>query len=237
MSDVCLTVDLEPDCPPYLDGWVGVERGMPQVLDLFAANDLLATVFATGETAERYPELIRRIVDAGHELGCHAHTHRSFSALEPDEAEREIARSAALLRAFAPVTSFRAPYLDFPERYMTFLEAHGFTIDASRGRYKPTHWFRTPARSPIRRIPASTTSSVLRAPPAVRNLLLGLMRTPVVLFVHPWEFVDQSEAPIPWDCRFGTGTAALESLSSTIEFFARRGDRFVRMTDLEAVDP
>ena len=235
MSHVCLTVDLEPDCPPYLDGWAGVERGMPQVLDLFARNDVLVTVFATGETAERYPDLIRSIVDAGHELGCHAHTHRSFSALGPNEAEREIARSSSLLRAFAPVTSFRAPYLDFPERYVTLLEAHGFTIDASRGRYKPAHWFRTPARSPIRRIPASTTSSVLRAPPAVRNLLFGLMRTPVVLFVHPWEFVDQSEALIPWDCRFGTGAAALESLSSTIEFFAQRGDRFVRMTDLEAV--
>ena len=36
MSHVCLTVDLEPDCPPYLDGWAGVERGMPQVLELFA---------------------------------------------------------------------------------------------------------------------------------------------------------------------------------------------------------
>ena len=235
MSHVCLTVDLEPDCPPYLDGWAGVERGMPQVLELFADNDVHATVFSTGETAERYPDLIRRIVDAGHELGCHAHTHRHFSALGPAEAEHEIAHSASLLRTFAPVTSFRAPYLDFPERYVTFLETHGFTIDASRGRYKPAHWFRTPARSPIRRIPASTTSSVLRAPPAVRNLLFAVMRTPVVLFVHPWEFVDQSEAPIPWDCRFGTGTAALESLSSTIEFFDQRGDRFVRMTDLDAV--
>jgi peptidoglycan/xylan/chitin deacetylase (PgdA/CDA1 family) len=236
VADLCLTVDLEPDCPPYLSGWTGVELGMPEVLDLFARSELLATVFATGESAERYPDLIRRIVDEGHELGCHGQSHRSFSALGPDEAEREIARSAELLRRFAPVTSFRAPYLDFPERYIPMLEAHGFMIDASRGRYKPAHWFRKPAVSPVRRIPASTTSSVLRAPPALRDLLFGLMRSPVVLFVHPWEFVDQSEAPIPWDCRFGTGAAALASLSSTIDFFAHRGHRFVRMTDLPAVD-
>ena len=143
-----MTVDLEPDCPPYLRGWTGVELGMPEVLDLFARNELLATVFATGEAAERYPDLIRRIVDTGHELGCHGHTHRSFSTLGPGEAEREIARSAALLRTFAAVTSFRAPYLDFPERYIPLLEAHGFTIDASLGRYKPAHWFRTPAVRP-----------------------------------------------------------------------------------------
>lgn len=235
MSQVCLTVDLEPDCPPYLSGWVGVEQGMPQVLDLFARNDVLATIFATGETAERYPDLISGIVDAGHELGCHAHTHRSLSALGPDEAEREIARSAALLRTFAPVTSFRAPYLSFPECYIALLEAHGFTLDASRGKYKPAHWFRRPARSPLRRIPASTTSSVLRLPPAIRDILFAFMRSPVVLIVHPWEFVDQSDAPIPWDCRVGTGAAALESLSSTIEFFAQRGDHFVCMTDLDAV--
>ena len=230
-----MTVDLEPDCPPYLRGWTGVELGMPEVLDLFARNELLATVFATGEAAERYPDLIRRIVDTGHELGCHGHTHRSFATLGLGEAEREIARSAALLRTFAAVTSFRAPYLDFPERYIPLLEAHGFTIDASLGRYKPAHWFRTPAVSPVRRIPASTTSSVLRAPPVLRDLLFGLMRTPVVLFVHPWEFVDQSDAPIPWDCRVGTGAAALASLSNTIEFFARRGDRFVRMMDLRVL--
>jgi len=236
VPDLCLTVDLEPDCPPYLSGWTGVELGMPEVLNLFARNDVLATVFATGESAERYPDLIRRIVDAGHELGCHGHSHRSFSELGPDEAERDITRSAELLRGFAPVTSFRAPYLDFPERYVPLLETHGFTIDASRGRYKPAYWFRKQAVSTVRRISASTTSSVLRTPPALRDLLFRLMRPPVVLFVHPWEFVDQSGAPIPWDCRFGTGSPALASLSSTIAFFARRGHRFVRMTDLPVAD-
>ena len=210
---------------------------MPRLLDLLASRGVSSTVFTTGETAERFPELVRRIVVAGHELACHGQTHRAFSTLSESEADWEIAHSTQLLRAYAPVTSFRAPYLDFPDRYLPLLERHGFELDSSRARYKPGHWFAAQAPTNLRRIPASMTSSALRLPPAVRNPLLVALRSPVVLFVHPWEFVDLTDTGIRWDCRFGTGDPALDSMAEVLDFFAGRGARFMRMGDLTAPAP
>jgi len=234
MIDVCITVDLEPDCPPFLEGWSGAEEGMPRLLDLLASRGVASTVFTTGETAERFPELVRRIPSEGHELACHGQTHRGFSTLSESEADWEIAHSAQHLRAYAPVTSFRAPYLDLPDRYLPLLERHGFELDSSRARYKPGHWFTAEAPTNLRRVPASMTSSALRLPPAVRNPLLAALRSPVVLFVHPWEFVDLTDTGIRWDCRLGTGDPALESMAEVLDFFSGRGARFLKMGELTA---
>jgi len=53
---VALTVDFEPDCPPYLSStFRGIEQGAPRLLELFAATGVRATYFTTSEVAERYP--------------------------------------------------------------------------------------------------------------------------------------------------------------------------------------
>jgi len=56
--------------------------------------------------------------------------------------------------------------------------------------------------------------------------VLRALHSPVVLFVHPWEFVDLRDTDLRWDCRWGTGPHALASLASTIDLFRRRGDVF-----------
>ncbi|NUP55713.1 MAG: polysaccharide deacetylase family protein [Gemmatimonadaceae bacterium] len=115
MPRVCLTVDFEPDCPPYLNTtFRGIEQGAPALLALFAEHGVRATYFTTGEVAARYPDAVRALVRDGHELGCHGVSHAAFDELDEATARREIADSARLLRTFAPVTSFRAPYLRFP---------------------------------------------------------------------------------------------------------------------------
>ena len=133
MSDVAITVDLEHDCPPFLTTYRGVTQGMPLLLDLLAAEQVPATFFCTGDVARKHPEIVRRLVDEGHELGCHGDTHERFGTMDRAAAERELAGAAATLRAFAPVTSFRAPNLDFPEAFVPLLAAHGFTLDSSQG--------------------------------------------------------------------------------------------------------
>ncbi|HET9455028.1 MAG TPA: polysaccharide deacetylase family protein, partial [Gemmatimonadaceae bacterium] len=176
---VSFTVDLEPDCPPYLWSWRGVEEGMPLLLDMLAGERITATFFTTGEVARRYPGVVRRLVDAGHELACHGMSHQPFDRMSMAEARSEITESAAILRAFAPVTSFRAPYLRFPAEYLDLLVEAGMLVDSSTAKYK-----RTPrGRSPIPRSPASVTSSVLRAWDIVRWPYLRAQTDPVVLFV------------------------------------------------------
>lgn len=227
--DLYLTVDLEPDCPPYLHTFRGMETGADLLLDLFATEQIPATFFTTGDVARRYPEVIQRLVAQGHELGGHGESHRAFTRLSPAEAKTEIATSSATLRQFAPVTAFRAPYLLFPERYLQLLIDHGYRIDASQAKYK-LDYYRSSPPTPLQRLPASTTSSVLRLPAAIRNPWLDRLRSPVVLFVHPWEFVDLRNERLRLDCRFRTGQPALDDLRAVIAFFQRKGARFQRIS-------
>lgn len=239
---VCFTVDVEPDCPPFLWGWRGLEEGMPRLLALLRDEGVPATFFTTGDSARRYPEVIRDLLDDGHELASHGMWHRPFPELTRDEARDELEESAAILRAHAPVTSFRAPNLRFPDAYLELLEENGFTLDSSHGRYKLPYWRSRlfgegsggRASRALTRIPASTTSSVLRLPRAVRAPLLRGLRSPVVLFVHPWEFVDLTREHLRWDCRFRTGDTALACLREVLRDFKARGARWATM---RALDP
>ena len=231
---VALTVDFEPDCPPYLSTtFRGIEQGAPRLLELFADTGVRATYFTTSEVAERYPDAVRSLLRHGHELGCHGVTHTAFDQMDEAAARREIEQSSLVLRDFAPVTSFRAPYLRFPDAYVPLLEHSGFSLDSSLAKYKRS--YRVPRRpTTLTRIPASMTSSVLRLPAFVRDPWLATLRDPVVLFVHPWEFVDLTRERLRYDCRFRTGDVALRCLREVIETFARRGAQFLPMRELAA---
>jgi peptidoglycan/xylan/chitin deacetylase (PgdA/CDA1 family) len=234
MVDVSLGIDVEPDCPPYLaTQYRGVERGLPRLLDALDALGIPVTCFCTGEVAVRHPARVRDILARGHELGSHGYSHRPFDGLPMAEARDEIRTSGEALRAFgAPVTSFRAPNLRFPDRYLPLLEEHGFRVDSSQAKYKIAY-YRSRARTSLTRVPASTTSSVLRLPRAIRDPWLLSLSSPVVLFVHPWEFVDLTRERLRLDCRFRTGDPALVALREVVTLFRDRGARFARMKDFD----
>jgi peptidoglycan/xylan/chitin deacetylase (PgdA/CDA1 family) len=63
--------------------------GVPRILDTLAALDVKATFFTPGFTAERYPELLRRIDAEGHEVGHHSHSHRPPQSLTEAEERRD----------------------------------------------------------------------------------------------------------------------------------------------------
>ena len=229
---VAFTVDLEPDCPPFLSGFRGVEHGLPKLLDLLRELGVPATFFTTGEVASRFPQAVERLVDERHELACHGMTHTAFTSMTRAAARAEIDESAEILRAFAPVTSFRAPYLMFPDAYVDLLENAEFRLDSSQARYKLAY-YRRRSQTKLRRVPASVTSSVLRLPRPIRAAYLGALSNPVVLFVHPWEFVDLRREKLRLDCRFKTGDIALDCVREVLTSYLERGARFARMRELE----
>jgi peptidoglycan/xylan/chitin deacetylase (PgdA/CDA1 family) len=232
--DAAFTCDLEPDCPPFLHGFRGVEQGLPKLLSLLAELGITATFFTTGEVACRFPVAVRAAVDAGHELACHGMTHTAFTSMTREQARGEIVESAGILRAFAPVTSFRAPYLKFPDEYLDLVAEAGFSLDSSQAKYKRAYYEskHSGVASPIKRIPASLTSSALRIPKVLREIYLRSLKAPVVLFVHPWEFVDLRKEKIRYDCRFRTGDAALECVRDVLSGMKRRGAVFKTMRQL-----
>jgi peptidoglycan/xylan/chitin deacetylase (PgdA/CDA1 family) len=227
---VFVTVDVEPDCPPFLTTWRGIDEGMPKLRQLFDDEQVRATMFVTGEVARRYPDLIDGLVADGHELGCHGDTHASFATLTAEQSEREIADASRTLRAHGDVVSFRAPYLQLPRRTLPQLRRAGYQLDSSAGRHK-TLSARVEIVDGVLRVPASITSSTLRWPAALRNPLLAALSEPAVVFVHPWEFVDLRRTTLRFDCRFKTGETALACLRDTIRFFKNRHAAFGTMRE------
>jgi len=62
-----------------------VEQNMDRILELLAEADVHATFFTLGWIAERYPDLIRRVNGAGHEIASHGFAHRRANEQSEDE--------------------------------------------------------------------------------------------------------------------------------------------------------
>lgn len=88
-----------------------VERNVCEILDMLAAQHVNATFFTLGWIAERYPQLIRRIVSEGHELASHGYGHERASDLSEAAFMDDITRSKTLLEDLCgvEVRGYRAP--------------------------------------------------------------------------------------------------------------------------------
>jgi len=87
-----------------------VEAVVDRILALLDEHDVKATFFVLGLVAERSPQLVTRIVQAGHELASHGYSHRMAGDLGPDGFAADIARARGLLQDLsgAEVAGFRA---------------------------------------------------------------------------------------------------------------------------------
>src|SRR5210317_1700704 len=87
-----------------------VEANTNCILDLFAEHDTKATFFMLGWVAERYPGLVRRIVESGHELASHGYTHTRVTQQTPEAFSEDIAKTKTLLEDVAgcEVLGYRA---------------------------------------------------------------------------------------------------------------------------------
>jgi peptidoglycan/xylan/chitin deacetylase (PgdA/CDA1 family) len=86
--------------------------GTPLLLDVLARFDVSATFFLVGEAARRHPDLVRRIVDAGHAVGNHSWSHLNAWRLSARDVVREFSDCQALLedQTGRPVRIVRPPY-------------------------------------------------------------------------------------------------------------------------------
>lgn len=84
----------------------------PLLLDILKARDIRATFYVIGRNAARYPDILKRMVDEGHEIGNHTWSHPFLSRLGSDGVYRELDRTSdAVYKAVQriPVT-LRPPY-------------------------------------------------------------------------------------------------------------------------------
>jgi len=88
-----------------------VENNTRKALALFADADVKATFFVLGWVADRYPELVREIVDGGHELASHGYSHRRITMLDRAKFREEIRTTKRILEEIGgvEVKGYRAP--------------------------------------------------------------------------------------------------------------------------------
>jgi polysaccharide deacetylase family protein (PEP-CTERM system associated) len=116
-----------------------VERYTDHILSICDAHEAKATFFMLGWVAERHPQLVRRIADAGHELATHSFWHRKVYELTPEVFSQDIADSIDAIRAAPglseiPIKGFRAPSFSITpgtEWAFDVLLDHGIEYDAS----------------------------------------------------------------------------------------------------------
>jgi len=202
-----------------------------RVLDLLDRAGVSATFFVVGWIAERYPELIKAIAAAGHEVGSHGQWHRRVYELGPAAFADDLSQSVrSIVAAGMPApTAYRAPEWSINDRApwaLDELTRQGFTVDASMAPLRMVgniHYPRDPHVLPTQH------GSIVEVPPLVGDrfgqvMPLGWgwglrMSSPqrilraigelndsgrrAVLTLHPWEIdPDPPRMPLPPRLRF-----------------------------------
>lgn len=222
MKKIVITVDVEHDCPPYLTSYRGIEEGLPRILELLERKKVRATFFVCADIAEKYPKIIEKI-SKRHEIGCHGYKHERLDKVSFKDGKKIVKKATVILRNFYNVTSFRAPNLKLPTRYLKLLSSLGYRIDSSLAKYK---FAKVYSRENILRIPVSATSFIFHLPFCRR--IVSMLSSPVILFLHPWEAIDMSKERIRWDCKFNTGKTVLKNLEEVLSMEAE----FLTMEEL-----
>jgi len=192
-----------------------VERNVDRLLELFATRNAQATFFTLGWIAERYPQLVRRIVAAGHELASHGHAHLRANEQTRAEFRADITRAREVLQDVSgvEVSGYRAPSFSIGQSNLwafdCLVEA-GYRYSSSIYPVQHDHYgmpdaprFPFMTTAGIVEVPITTMRALGRNLPAggggyFRLLPYGLSRwairrfnrvecRPAIFYLHPWE--------------------------------------------------
>ena len=88
-----------------------IDIGLDIILDLCARHEAKATFFCLGWIAEKYPEQIKKIQKAGHEIGTHGYAHQLVYEQSEDEFRQDLKKSISLLKSITgqEIMAYRAP--------------------------------------------------------------------------------------------------------------------------------
>ncbi|MGZ8154728.1 MAG: polysaccharide deacetylase family protein [Burkholderiales bacterium] len=140
---VCLTFDFDAlsgfiargqTSPGWISrGEFGPRVGAPRLLALFEKHGIATSWYTPGHTIETFPDAVKRVVDAGHELAHHGWTHRPPASLSPEKEEEELVRANEAIRRISGqyARGYRSPSWDLSPHSVDFMLKHGFKYDSS----------------------------------------------------------------------------------------------------------
>jgi polysaccharide deacetylase family protein (PEP-CTERM system associated) len=192
-----------------------VEANIERILELLADTRVQATFFTLGWIAERYPGLVRRIVDNGHELASHGYEHLRASEQIAGSFLADIRLAKAVLEDIAghPVRGYRAPSFSIgPGNEWAFdcIAKAGYRYSSSVYPIRHDHYgvpdgrrFAHEVRKDLLEVPVATVRLLNSNLPAggggyFRLLPYGISRwslrrlnavdrQPAMFYFHPWE--------------------------------------------------
>nr|WP_256325945.1 XrtA system polysaccharide deacetylase [Sphingomonas sp. YR710] len=193
-----------------------VERNSDAVLALFERAGAKGTFFTLGWVAERYPALIRRIADNGHEVASHGWDHQRVFTMSPEAFRADLRRARQVLEDAGgqPVTGYRAPSFSIDKRTPwahEILAEEGYTYSSSVAPVVHDHYgwpeaprfaFRPVAGSALVELPVTTARLMGRIVAAGGGGFFRLFpyafsrwairqvngeSHPAIFYFHPWE--------------------------------------------------
>jgi peptidoglycan/xylan/chitin deacetylase (PgdA/CDA1 family) len=128
-------MDGNPEISPALlaRGLYGARVGVPRILRVLEEYGVKATFFVPGYVAERHREAVEAILCQGHEIGCHGYLHEPPGSMSPDQEERVLEKSIAILERICGKrpAGYRSPSWDFSRNTLSLLSRYGFLYDSS----------------------------------------------------------------------------------------------------------
>ncbi len=111
----------------------GPRVAVPRLLRLLARQDIRATFFVPGFTAECYPDTVRAILDGGHEIGHHGYLHEQMQGIDAATEARYLDRGLDALDRVVGVrpVGYRAPWWETNWHTPELLAQRGFVYDSS----------------------------------------------------------------------------------------------------------
>jgi peptidoglycan/xylan/chitin deacetylase (PgdA/CDA1 family) len=134
-------------------------QNTPRLLDMLRARNIKATFYVVGRNAELYPQILRRTVAEGHEIGNHSFTHRLFTKLSDSEIRDELSRTRDAIGRAAGVQprTLRPPYGGMLQRQREWVHAE-FGYPTILWSVDPLDWKRPGANAVCARILSGTTA-------------------------------------------------------------------------------
>ncbi|WP_281889624.1 polysaccharide deacetylase family protein [Paenibacillus sp. YYML68] len=118
-KQVALTFDDAPDL-----------KYTAQVLDILKTYKVKATFFLLGNQAEKYPQLVKRMIDEGHVIGNHSYSHQLFTKLSDESFAAQVNQTEDVLSpmiGYAPKL-IRPPYGEITESQLLWAKNNGYLV-------------------------------------------------------------------------------------------------------------
>lgn len=209
-----------------------VERNVDRMLEILEDSQVHATFFTLGWVAERYPDMVKRVVAGGHELASHGYGHQRASDLSRDEFFDDITRAKKILEDLGGqvVIGYRAPSFSIGENNLWALDLlgeAGYQYSSSIYPIRHDHYgmpnaprfaFRPSDSRSLLELPATTIRLFNRNLPAAGggyfrllpyqmsrwsiNRVNNVDKQPCIFYCHPWEI--DPDQPRPHGMTFKT---------------------------------